>query len=81
MLRNEELAAYRLEQAEQCLQSARLLADAGDYKGAANRSYYCVFHAMRGLLALQGKDFKKHSGVIAEFRREYIRTGLLTDRR
>ena len=73
----QALACYRMEQARQNLNSARLLADAEDYKSAANRSYYCVFHAMRSLLALQGKDFKKHSGVISEFRREYIKSGLL----
>ena len=43
----------------------------------ANRSYYAVFAAMRAVLALQGFDSKKHSGIIAEFRREYIKSGLL----
>ena len=49
----------------------------GDYKTVANRSYYAVFAAMRAVLALQGFDSKKHSGIIAEFRREYIKSGLL----
>ena len=43
----------------------------------ANRSYYAVFAAIRAVLALQGFDSKKHSGIIAEFRREYIKSGLL----
>lgn len=30
-------------------------------------SYYAVFAAMRAVLALQGFDSKKHSGIIAEF--------------
>lgn len=46
------------------------------YETAANRSYYAVFHAVRALLALDGKDFKKHSGVISYFQREYIKTGI-----
>lgn len=41
----------------------------GDYKTVANRSYYAVFSAMRAVLALDGFDFKKHSGIIAEFRK------------
>lgn len=49
---------------------------AEDYKGAANRSYYAVFHAMRSVLALENKDFSKHSGVSAYFRKEYIKTGI-----
>ena len=46
------------------------------YDNAANRSYYAIFHAVRALLALEGKDFKKHSGVIACFQKEYVKTGV-----
>ncbi|MBQ4348088.1 MAG: HEPN domain-containing protein [Clostridia bacterium] len=49
----------------------------GDYKTVANRSYYAIFSAMRAVLALDGFDSKKHSGVIAEFRKEYLKTELL----
>ena len=70
------LAEYRLEQAEICMNSARVLTETGDYKGAANRSYYAVFHCMRSILALDGQDFAKHSGVSAYFRKEYIKTGI-----
>ena len=45
------------------------------FKGAANRSYYCIFHAMRAVLALEKFDSKKHSGVISAFRKNYIRAG------
>ena len=48
-----------------------------DCKGAANRSYYAIFHAMRAVLALDGIDMKRHSGVMSEFRRLYIKTGIL----
>lgn len=70
-----DLALYRLEQSKVCISSANLLADAGDYKGAANRSYYAIFHCMRSILALDGIDFAKHSGVSSYFRKEYIKTG------
>ena len=31
---------------------------------------------MRGILALEEKDFSKHSAVISYFRKEYIKTGI-----
>ena len=70
------LSWYRMEQAKRCIRSAKVLADDEDYKGAANRSYYAIFHCMRAVLALEGKDFSKHSGVSAYFRKEYIKTGI-----
>ena len=71
-----ELSKYRFEQAMQCIKSARILLEAEDYKGAANRSYYAIFHTMRSVLALEKVDFSKHSGVSAYFRKEYIKTGI-----
>ncbi|MCL2169281.1 MAG: HEPN domain-containing protein [Defluviitaleaceae bacterium] len=49
----KDMSNYRYEQAEQCLRSAKALIDISDYKGAANRSYYAIFHAMRSVLALR----------------------------
>ena len=70
----EELAKFRLEQARECLQDARIPVISP--KTAANRSYYCIFNAMRAVLALDRFDSKKHSGVISAFRKDYIRTGV-----
>lgn len=71
------LANVRLERACECLLEAKSLFDAQKYKGAANRLYYSVFHAMRAVLALDGVDKKHHSGIISEFRRRYIKTKIL----
>ena len=68
------LSHLRFEHAEECLHAAEALFGTGDLKGAANRSYYAVFHAMRSVLALDGIDRKHHAAVIAEFRRLYIKT-------
>lgn len=46
-----ELAKYRLEQSRICISSAKILLDSTDYKGAANRAYYAIFHCMRSVLA------------------------------
>ncbi|MEI7725987.1 MAG: HEPN domain-containing protein [Bacteroidota bacterium] len=46
------------------------------YDQTLNRAYYAIFHAMRAVLALDLFDSKKHSGVIAEFNKRYIKTGI-----
>ena len=71
------LSVRRMEQAAQYVESAKILLAADDMKGAANRSYYGIFHAIRAVLALEGRDFAKHSGVINYFRQSYIKTGIL----
>jgi uncharacterized protein (UPF0332 family) len=50
------------------------------YRIANNRAYYCIFHAIRAVLALDGKDFKKHSSVIGEFNKDYVNTGIFDKR-
>ncbi len=70
------LSMARLSNAKECLSDAKLLADNKSYKALANRSYYAIFHAMRAVLALDGFDSKKHSGIIAEFQRLYIKTSI-----
>ena len=70
------LSKVRLEHAEECISAAKSLLESANYKSAANRAYCTVFHAMRAILAFDKIDMKHHSGVIAEFRRLYIKTGL-----
>lgn len=74
----ETLSELRLSQAKQCLVSAEALLQINDERGAVNRAYYAVFHAIRSVLILEGKDFAKHSGVISYFRKEYIKTGVFS---
>lgn len=75
-----DLCRYRLSKAEEYLQNAQAILNLQMYDSAANRSYYAIFHAVRALLALQSKDFKKHSGVISCFQMDYIRTGIFDKR-
>lgn len=79
MLSEEKIALskIRLEIAKERIMFADDILALGDYKTVANRSYYAIFSAMRAVLALDGFDSKKHSGVIAEFRKEYLKTELL----
>ncbi len=41
---------------------------------ANNRAYYSIFHAIRAVLALEQKDFKRHKDVLAYFNQYYIKT-------
>ena len=72
---SKALSLYRLERTKELLDEARALFDMGGFKGSNNRAYYAIFSAMRAVLALDDVDFKKHSGVIQYFQREYIKTG------
>jgi len=69
-----DFARYRIDSAKLCLQDAKT--PGVSFENAANRSYYCIFNAMRAVLALDRFDSKKHSGVIDAFRKGYIRTGV-----
>ena len=70
------LIDLRLEQAHICLKEAELMLSANFYKGTSNRSYYCIFHSMRAVLAINKLDSKKHMGIISMFRERYIKTGI-----
>lgn len=70
------LSTARIKHAEECISSARELYATGNYKSAANRSYYAAFHAMRSVLAFDEIDMKHHSGILSEFRRRYIKSGI-----
>jgi len=71
-----DLANVRLQKARGCLQDAEMTFAANSLLGSANRSYYCIFHAMRAVQALDRFDSKQHAGVISNFRQQYIKTGI-----
>ena len=71
-----EISKVRFDHAKECLRDAKLLLAGESYRSAANRAYYAIFHAMRAVLALDGVDMKHHSGIISEFRKRYIKTGV-----
>lgn len=72
----KDYAKYRIQRAKEDLEAAHLLLNSGNYRIANNRAYYTIFHAMRAVLVFDNFDSSKHSGVIAEFRRRYIKEGI-----
>ena len=72
-----EIALMQMQRAQELLKEVPVLIDVSAYNSAVNRSYYAAFHAMKALEALEGFDSKKHSGAVAHFRQNYIKTGVL----
>jgi uncharacterized protein (UPF0332 family) len=69
------LGQRRLERAQQHLKSARDLLDNADFADSVGRSYYAIFQAARAMLALEGLETRKHSGVASLFNRHFVKTG------
>nr|WP_305182823.1 HEPN domain-containing protein [uncultured Schaedlerella sp.] len=72
----KELSRYRFDCACEDLNDAKLLLDAKSFKSSVNRSYYAIFHALRAVIALDGFDTSKHSGVIAYVNKNYVKEGI-----
>lgn len=72
----KETSVLQLERARLLLKSVPLLIEAQDYFSAVNRSYYAAFHAIKAIEVLDNFDSKKHSGLLANFRMNYIKTGI-----
>jgi uncharacterized protein (UPF0332 family) len=48
-----------------------------DFSAAVNRAYYAMFYAANALLVTRGLERSKHSGVIAAFRQQFVKPGLI----
>ena len=75
-----EISALQLERAKQLLKTIPVLLEIGDSYSAVNRAYYAAFHAIKALEVFDRFDSKKHSGLIAHFRMQYIKTGIFARR-
>ena len=73
---SKELADYRLQQARETLQEAESLFALSFWRGTINRAYYAMFYAVLALAVLRQQVTSKHSGVLAFFDREFVKTGV-----
>ena len=71
---NTEIEAL-LEKAKRSQKAAAKLLRDGDIDFAASRAYYSLFYIASALLLSRGLSFSSHSGVIANFGKEFARTG------
>lgn len=70
----KDLVLYRLQTARSDLKSAKILLEAGEYRGANNRAYYAIFHAINAVHAVSGKAYKRHKDAIGSFNKDYVKT-------
>lgn len=70
----KDLVLYRIQTAKSDLNAARILFDAEEYRGANNRAYYAVFHAINAVHALKGNGYKRHKDAIGNFNKNYVKT-------
>ena len=75
----DDLSKHRIEKSAEMLSDAEELLKTESYRSSNNRAYYCIFHAIRSVLALDGVEFKRHSGNIQYFQKEYIKTGIFSE--
>lgn len=73
----KDLIEYRLTQARDSIREADVLSQSGmSRRSVMNRLYYAMFYAVLALLQEKEMGTSKHSGAIALFDREYVKTGL-----
>jgi len=70
----KDLAAVRLEHAEEDLKAAKNNLGDNLYRAANNRAYYSIYHSLTVVLALENKSFKRHKDTIAYFNQNYVKT-------
>lgn len=73
---NPEVEAL-IEKAKRSQKVAAKLFKDGDVDFAASRAYYSLFYTAEAPLLSRGLSFSKHSAVIANFGKEFAKTGIL----
>ncbi len=76
----EELRAlieYRLREAEESIEEAKVLLKEGmSNRAVMNRLYYAMFYAVLALLQEKQLGTSKHTGAISLFDREFVKKGV-----
>jgi uncharacterized protein (UPF0332 family) len=71
------MARAHLEKAAERLRVAEKLFGDGDYEDSVSRAYYAMFHAAKAALSTVNIFPKTHEGVVSEFGRMFVLTGIL----
>lgn len=67
-----DLCLYRINNADETLDTAKLCMEHKRYKDAINRCYYAAFYAVKAVLALEEIDFRRHKDAVAYFNQHYV---------
>lgn len=69
-----DLVLYRIETSKSDIKAAEILLNAREFRGANNRAYYGIYHAVSAIHALDGNDYKRHKDALANFNKNYVKT-------
>ena len=69
-----DLVLYRLETSKSDIKAAEILLNAREFRGANNRAYYGIYHAVSAIHALDGNAYKRHKDALANFNKNYVKT-------
>lgn len=69
-----ELVLYRIETSKSDIKAAEILLSAREFRGANNRAYYGIYHAVSAIHALDGNAYKRHKDALANFNKNYVKT-------
>lgn len=75
---HQDLIEHRFRIAQEDLDTAYLLLNAEQYRGANNRAYYSIYHAIDAILSIDKIAFKRHKDTLAYFNKHYIATGVFS---
>jgi uncharacterized protein (UPF0332 family) len=73
----KEYIDYRLKQAKETLDAAKILARDNFWNSVINRLYYTCFYALSALLYKHNIDAKSHSGIKHQFGLNFVKPGLI----
>lgn len=71
------LIAYRMERANETLDEAKIMFNAGRINAYVNRLYYACFYAVSALLLTKGFSTSKHGYLRSLMLREFVKTGVI----
>ena len=72
-----DLVLYRIETSKSDIKAAEILLSAREFRGANNRAYYGIYHAVSAIHALDGNAYKRHKDALANFNKNYVKTEIL----
>ena len=66
------MVLYCIETSKSDIKAAEILLEAKEFRGANNRAYYGIYHAISAVHALDGNAYKRHKDALANFNKNYI---------
>ena len=66
-----DLVLYRIETSKSDIKAAEILLSAREFRGANNRAYYGIYHAVSAIHALDGHAYKRHKDALVFFARPF----------